>query len=436
MPRIVRDIQLLVNDDDDHLYGYRLSDGTEVRIGTSRPDNATAVVGVAIAGGAQAKRVGTRVMSTVPGIVTNQFDRTGLVAGRLAAPFEAIRLLFINGSANNCVNIKWAVSALPLGFDHTSRAAWNNNSGTWTSGTISTTAPASAANPTITATPWVELDGESACFSARVYIPSSGNTDATIAVNYKGNADAGGEAFASLSGDEWIMSSGTAGDHIANIAGMTSTANAAWGFIAGVQYRCKTGGVVTVMGGGDSIMHGTYGDIQGNSYWTKAVRALKQAGRRIEQANFGWSGQTTTTYSARMSYALPIIRPSLLIYSPFSPNDTAPTDATIAAQMTNAATVRSACRNLGVVYAPVTGTPYNYTAAEDALRKQLNDEVRGDVSGIDIDAYVATAQGYGTAATIKPAFTSDDIHLLDDGNEAASMAVTPILLAALASAGL
>lgn len=48
MPRIVRDIQLLVNDDDDHLYGYRLSDGTEVRIGTSRPDNAGAVVGTAI----------------------------------------------------------------------------------------------------------------------------------------------------------------------------------------------------------------------------------------------------------------------------------------------------------------------------------------------------------------------------------------------------
>lgn len=45
MPRIVRDIQLLVNDDDDHLYGYRLSDGTEVRIGSSQPDNAAAVVG-------------------------------------------------------------------------------------------------------------------------------------------------------------------------------------------------------------------------------------------------------------------------------------------------------------------------------------------------------------------------------------------------------
>lgn len=48
MPRIVRDIQLLVNDDDDHLYGYRLSDGTEVRIGTSRPDNASAVVAASL----------------------------------------------------------------------------------------------------------------------------------------------------------------------------------------------------------------------------------------------------------------------------------------------------------------------------------------------------------------------------------------------------
>lgn len=47
MPRIVRDIQLLVNDDDDHLYGYRLSDGTEVRIGSSQPENAAEVVGAA-----------------------------------------------------------------------------------------------------------------------------------------------------------------------------------------------------------------------------------------------------------------------------------------------------------------------------------------------------------------------------------------------------
>lgn len=50
MPRIVRDIQLLVNDDNDHLYGYRLSDGTEVRIGSSQPENAAAVVGAAYGG--------------------------------------------------------------------------------------------------------------------------------------------------------------------------------------------------------------------------------------------------------------------------------------------------------------------------------------------------------------------------------------------------
>lgn len=57
MPRIVRDIQLLVNDNDDHLYGYRLSDGTEVRIGTSRPDNAAAVVEAAGRGNSVARTV-------------------------------------------------------------------------------------------------------------------------------------------------------------------------------------------------------------------------------------------------------------------------------------------------------------------------------------------------------------------------------------------
>lgn len=60
MPRIVRDIQLLVNDDDDHLYGYRLSDGTEVRIGSSQPDNAAAVVG---ASGIRAATVAGRIDS-------------------------------------------------------------------------------------------------------------------------------------------------------------------------------------------------------------------------------------------------------------------------------------------------------------------------------------------------------------------------------------
>ena len=61
MPRIVRDIQLLVNDDDDHLYGYRLSDGTEVRIGSSQPDNAAAVVGAAGRSGANVLIIGDSI---------------------------------------------------------------------------------------------------------------------------------------------------------------------------------------------------------------------------------------------------------------------------------------------------------------------------------------------------------------------------------------
>jgi len=90
MPRIVRDIQLLVNDDDDHLYGYRLSDGTEVRIGTSRPDNAAAVVRAAgprsargvVSRGASINRsalkeahsTGTFTLAATGGTVTESLD--------------------------------------------------------------------------------------------------------------------------------------------------------------------------------------------------------------------------------------------------------------------------------------------------------------------------------------------------------------------------
>lgn len=90
MPRIVRDIQLLVNDDDDHLYGYRLSDGTEVRIGTSRPDNAAAVLGAAgprsargvVSRGQASRRIalkeargtGVFTLSATGGVVTETFD--------------------------------------------------------------------------------------------------------------------------------------------------------------------------------------------------------------------------------------------------------------------------------------------------------------------------------------------------------------------------
>ncbi len=96
MPRIVRDIQLLVNDDDDHLYGYRLSDGTEVRIGTSRPDNAAAVVGAA------------GIVSMVPAdlLVSPSTTKTGdgisaLTPCEIAAPgtYTKVRLYWRNISA-------------------------------------------------------------------------------------------------------------------------------------------------------------------------------------------------------------------------------------------------------------------------------------------------------------------------------------------------
>jgi hypothetical protein len=95
MSKITRDLQWLT-DDDGHLVGYRLNDGQEVTIGTTRPDNATAVVGAA------------DVVSTVPAdylddavTVSNGNGVTTLTPIEIAAPgtYTKVRLYWRNISA-------------------------------------------------------------------------------------------------------------------------------------------------------------------------------------------------------------------------------------------------------------------------------------------------------------------------------------------------
>lgn len=96
MPRIVRDIQLLVNDDDDHLYGYRLSDGTEVRIGTSRPENAAAVVGAGAVSTAPADLLAN------PSTTTTGDGISAFTPYQIAAPgtYRRVRIYWRNISAS------------------------------------------------------------------------------------------------------------------------------------------------------------------------------------------------------------------------------------------------------------------------------------------------------------------------------------------------
>jgi len=76
MSKITRDLQWLT-DDDGHLVGYRLNDGQEVTIGTTRPANAAAVVGAAGSVGSKVITIGDSITGEGggPGVTnTNRFS--------------------------------------------------------------------------------------------------------------------------------------------------------------------------------------------------------------------------------------------------------------------------------------------------------------------------------------------------------------------------
>lgn len=385
-------------------------------------------------GDVQPSRIATRIVTGQISVNTAHLGKTAHLVGRLAAPFDAIRLIFMNICATPTVNCKWAISALPVGANLSNQTVVNHNSGTYVTGTVTMPARISANEPSIAFSDWVEIDGESQIFAGRLFVPSDGNTELSLSNFYSTSSTSKGAGWAALAGDEWIMRAAVAGDFVSNIAGLTGTGFSDWALIAGVQYRAKSGRVITVMGGGDSTMSGTWSTLARDAYWVRAVRAAKLAGHAIESCNLGWPSQTTAQYSARTISAIKALRPSICIYSPFSPNDGTPSAANVVSQLQRADDVRAACRAAGIAYSAVTGIPRNsasatpyYTAAQDQFRKSVNEDVVGKRLALDISSTVANGNSFATAAAMRDGMTQDFLHLNEAGNVAASVPVARLI---------
>lgn len=369
------------------------------------------------------RSIATRIPSGSVDVLTNQLGVTSSVGMRLADKFDAVRIIYINLAATATVGMTCAVS---VAADLSSP---NNSAGTWVTGVMpNAAARASATEPSINFSDWINIAGDNAILYARLYIPTTGNTESSLATFYS-DGQTTGAAWATMSGDEYICVK-FVGDGITTPSSFNATSTNAFSAIAGVQYRAR-GEVYTVMGLGDSIMYGTKTLASGDAYWAKAIRALKVAGVKIESANLGRGGQKTSEYYPRAANALAAIKPSALVYGAFSPNDNsgaAPTAASILAQRIYLSTIRDDCRTYDTQLIPVTGMPkgsgtYNvsaYTAAADAFRKSLNDTIRALPVYIDLDKIVSSsidsAAASGFINNIYP--HSDLIHLTEAGNSA------------------
>jgi hypothetical protein len=128
-------------------------------------------------------------------------------------------------------------------------------------------------------------------------------------------------------------------DGVTTLTNFTQTSNGGNGGTLGVQYSARAN-LTQIYAFGDSITAGQKG-LDPQYGWTPRLKdSLSTTANPVEVANFGWPGQTTTQYSARANYLIPQLSKGIVIYPPFSPNDTTPlTQTSINLQLSNLSNV-------------------------------------------------------------------------------------------------
>ena len=411
--------------------------------------------------------VGTRVNCAA--LFTGGYATAALVTGHtyhhaiaVEAPFDAVQLILSNNLTSAITGVLAAVSTTPAitssgSIDNTSL---NNSAGTWTnvtvSGSASITLPAGTANsPSLVLSDVIPLKsqdrtdivGALPIVLARVFMPKAGNATIPLVGNGLGNLNKWGTIPATSSqppgGRTWFARRQDV-DAVTTPASFTDTEASpgrANGMIVGVRYFVR-GQVVQTMYFGDSITQGSNSNLEVSchQFGTMAKHAVSTPLLPVEVANFGWAGQTTTQYLARALVAIPVVKPDVVFYFPFSPNDGAPTAATIATQFYNLSQFLACCHDNRALPVLITGLPRTtdatntasfWTAAQDQLRIGLNDALSqypyivvldfADILGNGI-ASSTVAELWGLAAN-----TADGLHLSDAGNLVAYPEVETLL---------
>ena len=457
MPRIVRDIQLLVNDDDDHLYGYRLSDGTEVRIGSSQPDNAAAVV-----------EAGSKLLSKkLSNVLTKSFigryttvvngaDHTTSFQMALESPYDAVRFIIPNSVTSSIANCKMKITTGGAAGTAGTSGAQAPSDGSWKSvlvggsATFTLAAGTSVDVPSFTTTDWYDLSsldrtdgGTLPLLWARIYIPA---------------AAANRPAFNYASLTKWETESEVAGRifrcRTQAVDGVTTLGNFTLGGSASdyqcvpiiVQYRTRVGGV-TVMIVGDSIYEKA-GSTSRYGWQDIAQAAVSTPAKPIEFATMAIGGANSTTMAARVNACVSVINPDICIVPGYEVNDMSEpmTQAGINLNERNVETTLGYLRAADVVPVLATGLPTNPTAdgigsdfpkdygSSDALRRAMNDRIRAKrgIYVLDFDATLAGVTD-GDGQVLYLAGTTDDaLHPNNTGHTLlADTDVTPMLQSVL-----
>ena len=376
--------------------------------------------------------IGTRIFGGRMGTFDNTTQQTFHVVLTTAQHFDAVRLIFANGTTSTATVGVAKVSPLS---DLSTAANQNNSGGTWTSvtfagGSATGTIPAAGGasfRRSFLLSDWISVSsldrvdgGTFPAIAVRAYISTSG----TIGVLGNGT-DIFTNWDTNPSGRVHIMRN-QAGDQVTAPGGFSSTTNTSQSPIVGIQYAAR-GRVITVMGIGDSITEGR-GTYKGEGFGMPACAAISDInGVAVEWSNCGWSGASPSQIMALGVDTLQYFSPDIFVLPNGSPNvSAAPITASgITSSRQMLYRLLAECQIKGVRPLIWTWLPTNDTVkawnSSDSLRRAWNDDTRRLATQrgllvLDADAVLAGVDNGAGQIQMLAGSSSDGVHPNDTGN--------------------
>ena len=292
-------------------------------------------------------------------------------------PFHAVRLRMYNANASATINVLAAVAAsanMAGGVQAPTGTPVNITVGGSTAITKPAAISGGSGNDAVfseVVTDWAYVTsiarddgGKGYLLMVREYQPTSGNTEASRSTGL-GNtiADVNAYGCAALAHN---------GDRVTSW-GSWVTAVQQVGSAFGVELLTDSG-VVSVAAIGDSTIVGQGGTRNNAGGCVLYGVAMLAAGKPVGYFNYGEGGSQTSTYFTLLKNVLSGgLRPSIVVYCPFSPNDTdkytrAGTDRQIATMLA----AINECNTYGVKIVLLTPCPENgRSAADEAFRREI-----------------------------------------------------------------
>lgn len=346
-----------------------------------------------------------------------------------------IRLWFQNQTASPITGVKAIISS------GTTPSENLNNAGAWAAVTFggaatvtipagSLIAPAAIASDVISIAPLRRSDGgNSTLIYARAFVPVANAAVPTIG---NGSGISPTATWNVLQNQEYYAAVNI-GDFVASPSTFTVAGEGA-PCIVGIEY-VTTSSVIDVITFGDSINMGYLSNAPGNSDMVIAALTASTQTRPISIRNMAQGGSNSDTYIALAETIIPIQKPMAAVYGVFTPNDGAPTAATIRAQKAKRSRFLSVCLDYNVIPILSTSVPNTnagntastYSAAVDDLVKALDDDTRsicasGKALLLDRSVIMSNDIIYGVARLWRQGmnFPGDGLHPGDAGYQASA----------------